>query len=325
MFRQFLLVLFVLLSPPLTVYAAGPVAGDDPWLLLEKASQAAHQLSYKGIFVYQAGRTVNSMRITHMNYPQGEFSRVISLDGAPREMLRQGNDVVIYKSQDQKVVIDRRRAPSAFPALLPGAAALKASYQVRLAGQERIGEREGTVVSLDPRDRYRYGYRFSVDRQSGLLLKSVMLNERNEIVEQVAFNQLSLLTGAEDMDWFRPDIDRAKTYVMGPEDTVTPIAAEGEGWTLTQLPAGYRKIEHVKRDIPGKPVPINHLVFSDGLSSVSLFIELLDKSSKPKLGHMVQGATNLYAITADGYQIIVVGEVPEATVRLIAGAVSFKK
>ena len=318
-------VLTVVLSLPLAVFAAGPESGEDPWLLLEKASQAAHQLSYKGVFVYQSGRNVNSMRIMHMNYPQGEFSRVISLDGAPREMLRQGNDVVIYKSQDQKVIIDRRRAPSSFPALLPGTAALKASYQVRLAGQERIGEREGMVVSLEPRDRYRYGYRFSIDRQSGLLLKSVMLNERNEIIEQVAFNQLNLLTGAEDMDWFRPDIDRAKTYVMGPEDKVTPIVVEGDGWALAQLPAGYRKVEHVKRDIPGKSVPINHLVFSDGLASVSLFIEELDKNAKPKLGHMAQGATNIFASATDGYQIIVVGEVPEATVRLIAGAVSFKK
>lgn len=316
--------LFLLLCMPVLA-VAGPEENEDPWLLLEKASQAAHQLSYKGIFVYQAGRTVNSMKITHMNYPQGEFARVISLDGAPREVLRQGNDVVIYKSQDQKVLIDRRRAPSAFPALLPGIPALKVSYQARQAGQERVGERDSAVINLDPRDRYRYGYRFSVDRQSGLLLKSVMLNERNEVIEQVAFNQLSMLTGNEEMDWFRPNIDRAKTYVMSPEDTVTPMVAEGEGWGLAELPLGYRKVEHVKRDIPGKPAPINHLVFSDGLASVSLFIEPLDKNAKPKSGHMAQGATNIYAHAADGYQIIVVGEVPEATVRQIAGAVQFKK
>jgi sigma-E factor negative regulatory protein RseB len=70
---------------------------------------------------------------------------------------------------------------------------------------------------------------------------------------------------------------------------------------------------------------VHHIVFSDGLASVSLFIETLGKTSSPKVGYLVQGATNVYATTLDGYQIIVVGEVPEDTVRSIAGAVSFKK
>lgn len=299
---------------------------DDPWMLLEKAGQAAHQLNYKGYVVYQAGQTVNSMQITHMNYAQGEYARVISLDGAPREVLRQGNNVVIYNSQNEKVTIDRRRAPSAFPAVLPRLAdVLRVSYQARIDGQERVGGRDGLVIQLEPRDRYRYGYRFSVDREFGLLLKSVMLNERNEVIEQVAFNQLALMNDAGDMDWFRPNIDRSKTYVMRPEDKVMPIVAQGEGWTLSQLPAGYRKVEHVQRSVPGKSAPVNHLVFSDGLASVSLFIEPLDKKTPPKLGHVTHGATNVFAQVAGGYQLIVVGEVPEATVRHIAEAVSFKK
>lgn len=318
--RRFFLILLLLV--PVAAHAADP--NDDAWVLLDKAGQAAHKLSYKGVFVFQAGPNISSMQITHMNYAQGEFARLISLDGAPREVLRQGNDVVIYSPRNEKVMIQRRRVQSTFPALLPGVSdALKQSYQIRMAGSERVGGRDSTVVYLDPRDHYRYGYRFSVDQEFGLLLKSIMLDEHNQAIEQVAFNQLSLLD-TQDMDWFHPTVTPGKTYVMQPEETVSPTV-DGDGWTIAQLPPGFRQIDQVVRKIPGKPGPVHHLIFSDGLASVSLFIEALNKSSPPKQGLAVQGCTNVYATTVDGHQIVVVGEVPEATVKLIASAVSFNK
>lgn len=312
----------LLLVLPLSAIAA---SDNDLWVLLEKAGQAAHKLNYKGIFVYQSGRNVSSMQITHMNYAQGEYARLVSLDGQPREVLRQGNDVVIYNPRNEKVLIERRRVQGSFPAVLPGLPdMLKASYQVRKIGHERVGGRDSIIISLEPRDQFRYGYKFSVDSEFGLLLKSVMLNERNEMIEQVAFSQLALMN-TQDMDWFRPEVTPGKTYVMQPEDTVTPAVLEGEGWVISQLPAGFRKVDQVQRKVSGKSSPVHHLVFSDGLASVSLFIETLEKNAKPKQGLATQGGTNVYAQTTGGYQIIVVGEVPEATVKQMANAVSFKK
>jgi sigma-E factor negative regulatory protein RseB len=317
--RHFIVLLLLF---PLTAVAASE---EDLWLMLNKAGLAAHKLNYKGIFVYQSGRNVSSMQIIHMNYAQGEYARLVSLDGQPREVFRQGNDVVIYNPRNEKVLIEKRRIQSSFPAVLPGLPdTLKASYQVRKIGHERVGGRDGIIISLEPRDEFRYGYKFSVDREFGLLLKSVMLNERNEMIEQVAFSQLALMD-TENMDWFRPEVSPGKTYVMQPEETVTPALLEGEGWVVAQLPSGFRKVEQVKRKVPGKSSPVHHLVFSDGLASVSLFIETLSKGVQPKLGLVAQGGTNVYANAVDGHQIIVVGEVPEATVRQIANAVSFKK
>ncbi len=323
MLRVLLLLLALTFCLPLR--AAGADSERDPWLLLEKASRAAHQLNYRGIFVYQAGKVMHSMRISHMNYANGEYVRLMSLDGTPREVLRQGKEMVIYNPGNGKVLIDKRKLPITFPAILPDFIdRLRASYQARLGGEERVGERNGVVVHLEPRDGYRYGYRFAVDSEHGLLLKSVMLNERGDVIEQVAFNQLALMDG-NNMDWFQPDIDRRKTYEMQPEETVTPIAAAGGGWTLTELPPGYVKVGHVRRNQPGKSVPVDHVVFSDGLASVSLFIEVLAGNATPKVGLTSRGATNVYAQVVEGYQVIVVGEVPQATVKRIAEAVSFGK
>lgn len=297
---------------------------SDAWALLDKAAHAARDLSYKGIFVYQSGDNNRSIEITHMNAGQGEYSRVVMLDGAPREVLSQGSDIVIFNPRNEKVVIEKRRGKNLFPALLPvNLDLVKASYHAKVIGRERVADREGIVVHLVPKDNYRYSYKLLTDKEYGLLLKAATLNQQNEVIEQIAFNQLNLLS-IDDMQWFQPKVDPKKSYVM--EEVVPSTSAtESHGWKLGHLPAGYKQIDHIRRVVPGKSVAVNQLIFSDGLSSVSLFIEPLTKGMRPKVGYTVVGPTNFYANVNSGYQIVVVGEVPQATVSQIANSVSFNK
>lgn len=321
--RRFLLAW--LLAMPLSLALAATDSTNDSWLILQKAAHAARDLSYKGVFVYQSGANSKSVQITHMNYGQGEYARLVVLDGSPREVLSQGSDVVIFSPKNEKVVIEKRRGQNLFPALLPANMdVIKTSYQVRMGGEERIGGREGQIVYLDPRDHLRYGYKFWIDREYGLLLKSMSTNEHNEPMEQITFNQLVLLN-TQSLDWFQPTVDHDKSYVMADAAPTASLAPENDKWSLAQLPSGYRKIDQGMCPVPGKTAPVNQIIFSDGLASVSLFIEPLTKGMRAKTGHTAMGATNFYASVTDGYQIMVVGEVPEATVAQIANAVSFNK
>jgi sigma-E factor negative regulatory protein RseB len=295
---------------------------DDPWVILNKAAQAARELSYKGVFTYQSGMNARSVEITHMNTGKDEYSRIVMLDGSPREVLSQGADVVIFSPKNEKVVVEKRRGQNMFPALFPANMdAIKLNYKARLGGQERIGGREGRIVFLEPRDQYRYSYKFWTDVEYGLLLKSMTSNPQKQVMEKITFNQLNLV-GTENMDWFQPSLNNKKSYVM---EEMAPLVTPAivENWTLAALPAGFRKIDQLKRKVPGKKTPVNQIVFSDGLASVSVFIEPLIKGVRPKMGHAVMGATNFYANVTDGYQIMVVGEVPQETVTQIANAVSF--
>jgi sigma-E factor negative regulatory protein RseB len=298
-------------------------AADDAWLLLEKASQAAHALNYKGIFVYQTSSGSKSVQITHMNYGHGEYSRMVVLDGSPREALSQGNDMVIFNPRNEKVVIEKKRGQSMFPALLPdNIESIKAVYQAQQSGIERVGGRDGYVIHLSAKDQYRYGYKLWVDKEYGLLLKSMMMGEKNTPLDQIAFSQLLLLDG-QNMDWFRPTLDKTKAYVMEKDVPSKLDAAEIE-WDVSELPHGYRKVDQVKRVVVNKQTPTTQLIFSDGLSSVSVFIEDIPKGSRPKVGHTMMGATHFYAMVNEGHQIIAVGEVPEVTVNYFANALTFK-
>ncbi len=316
----FIVVVFGFLS----LFSGSLFAGqDDLWLMLQKASQAARELSYKGVFVYQSGNASKSVQLTHMKYEQGEYARMVVLDGAPREVLTQGSDVVIFSPKNEKIMIEKKRGQNMFPALLPSNMdALKANYQAQLNGTERIGGRDAYVVTLAPKDQMRYGYKFWVDKEFGLLLKVTTLSEHGDALEQIGFSQLTLMDG-QNMDWFKPKFDPSKSYEMDQEAPLKANASEFD-WDVTQLPAGYRKVDQVKQFVQGKVLPVTQMIFSDGLASISIFIEPLPKGARPKVGHTVVGATNFFALVNEGHQVMVIGEVPEAAVTQFAKAVSFK-
>ena len=298
-------------------------SANDLWLMIQKAAFAARELNYKGTFLYQNGNQSNSVQITHMNNSGREFTRNVILNtDKPREVFSEGSDIVIFHPQKNKIVIEKRRGQNLFPAILPvNLDSLKASYKLRLVGSDNIAGRNAQVVELVPNDAYRYNYKVWLDTEYGLLLKMALLNDKNQTLEQVIFQELNMLN-THDLNWFQPKIDVSKSYVM---EDVALLNRVSTNWIVAELPPGYVKVDHIERAAKGKRSPVNQMIFSDGLASVSLFIEPLSKGVRPKTGHMIVGSTNICAHVIDGYQITVVGEVPAATVQQIAKAVSFKK
>jgi len=302
---------------------------DSSWQVLQKAAAAARALSYKGIFVCQTGKQMKSVQITHLFDGTNEFARNVILDGTPREVLSQSGNVVIYNPQNEKVIIEKRRGQNMFPAVLPlNLESVKASYSLRPAADERVAGRQTQVLILEPRDSLRYSYKFWIDSEYGLLLKSVMFNNRNEVMESIAFNQVELMKTVE-LDWFKPKIDHNKSYVMEDEQVVIADDHLPADWEIKELPAGYRKVDQMMRRVPGKAGPIVHVIFSDGLASVSLFIEHIARTDKskamPRSTLTTAGNTSFFASVNGGHLVTVVGEVPEATVVQIGNAVVFKK
>ena len=325
MFRALIALLFTGLS-------LNSFASDDAWLVLQKAAFAARELNYQGIFIYQNGNQARSVQITHMNNGGQEFTRNMVLDnrvsdkksraGQPREVFSQGSDIVIFHPKNDKVIIEKRRGQNLFPAMLPvNLQSLKASYTARVGVLDYVAGRQSQIIELIPNDAYRYGYKIWTDTEYGLLVKMTLINAKNETLEQITFQELNMMN-SQDLNWFQPKIDASKNYVM---EDATLLNRVHTNWIVAELPPGYIKVDHIELMVNGKSSPTNQMIFSDGIASVSLFIEPIIKGMRPKMGHNLVGSTNICANVIDGYQIMVVGEVPLATVQQIAKAVSFKK
>ncbi|ACT48543.1 MucB/RseB C-terminal domain-containing protein [Methylotenera mobilis] len=316
------LTLFVLC---VTSFASYATSDDELWVMLQKAAVAARALSYEGVFVYQTGQQAKAVQITHFFDGRNEFSRNVVLDGASREVLSQGSNLVIYNAKNEKIVIEKKRGQNMFPAMLPlNFDTIKDNYNVHLSTHERVADRQAQILFLEPKDRLRYSYKFWIDDEYGLLLKSVRFNQRSEIIESIGFNRVSLLNSVG-LDWFTPRIDSKKSYVMADEPVILPDGKLSVTWEIKELPAGYRKVDQIVRMVPGKPYPVMHMIFSDGLATVSLFIEPTNKGEKTKVALASSGYTSFYAGVNHGYLVTAVGEVPEATVVQIANAVVIGK
>ncbi len=329
MFSVIFRLLFLLL---LSVISMQSIAADDAWLMLQKTAYAARELNYQGVFAYQNGKQTRSVQITHMNRDGQEMTRNLVLDAKlqakqSREVFSQGNDILIVSPKHESnntstVVIEKRRGQNLFPAMLPtDLQALKTSYTTRISATEMVAGRGTQVIELIANDNYRYSYKIWADAEFGLLLKMTLIDSNKQTLEQFEFTQLSMLN-SRDVNWFQPKIDVKKNYVT---DVSAPVNHVDTNWIVAELPTGYMKVDHVVLNLPGKTAPVDQMIFSDGIASVSLFIEPISKAIRPKTGHMVIGSTNICANVIDGYQITVVGEVPAATVLQIAKAVTFKK
>lgn len=295
-------------------------AENDPMSWLQKTASAAHRLNYDGTFIYQRGGRTETSRIVHLADEAGEHEKLESLDGPYSETIRHNDEIVSYFSENKSVIATRRKPGKSFPALLPKQfSGVGESYTVKLGEKERIAGHECQIILLEPRDAFRYGHRICADSMTGLPLRAAMLNEKNELVYQFTFAQITI-GGVIDRGQFKPG-----PAARNASNTTSPPQAmpADAGWTVGQPPAGFKKIMGMKRTLPGKKSPVNHLVLSDDLVAVSVFIEPLTNVEKPLNGISGHGAVNVYGKPVAAHQVTVVGEVPAATVIQIGNSITY--
>ncbi|TAJ76520.1 MAG: siderophore-interacting protein [Gallionellaceae bacterium] len=304
---------------------ADPPRRDDAgWL--ETMAFAAHQTDYSGTFVYQDGMGghVAVSRITHISDADGEHERLEGLNGARREIVSSNNRVWLFLG-DRKVRIERRQGGRTFPALLPEQISiLKENYLIKQAEEDRVAGFHVHAVVFQPKDNLRYTHKMWAHNESGLLLKAVVLDERARIIEQYAFTQLTL-GGSVDRSWIEPE--KSAQSVSKKSGIAPPVKSDTEfkmtDWQIDALPVGFKKIMEVCRPMRDKTKPVTHLVFSDGLAGISVFIEDVGGREDVNSGLSSQGAVQVYSRVSGDKLITVVGEVPPRTVIQVAESVRY--
>jgi sigma-E factor negative regulatory protein RseB len=305
----------------LAMLAAVPAAlAEDASAWLARAAAAARQQNYVGTVVYQHGSHVETSRLVHLNDLGEEFEKLVNLEGPAREVIRSHGEVRCYYPDVKIVRIEPRTFRNAFPSLSPPQQkALAEFYDFRKAETGRVAGIETQAWVFEPKDALRYGHKFWVDSATGLLVKARIVDDRNGVVEQFAFTEITI--GAKiDRDMVKP------TWPAAPADWQVRQAGPGEvdmkdtGWTVTRIPAGFVKIIEGFRRLKGER-RVAHLVYSDGLVAVSVFVEPVGGARHP-IGLSAQGGINVYIRQVDENLVTVLGEAPVTTVRQIANSVA---
>ena len=279
------------------------------WLV--RMHDASRQRSYAGTFVVTSNTgAMSSARIWHACDGQRQVERVESLSGAPRSTFRRDDEVLTFLPESHTVRSERRDALGVFPELLkPDDNAIPEFYTAHRVGSDRVAGFEADVVQVLPKDGLRFGYRIWSEKKSGLVIKLQTIDADGKVLEQAAFSELHLDAPVR-MDRLAQMMAVPDGWRLEKADAVKTTAA-AEGWALKAPVAGFRPMTCYKRPAEG----VLQWIFSDGLASVSLFVENYDGQRHVQEGEFVSGATHTLTRRVQDWWITAVGEVPAQTLR----------
>jgi sigma-E factor negative regulatory protein RseB len=224
---------------------------------------------------------------------------------------------------------EKRESLGMFPELLQSTDARIADfYKVRREGVDRVAGVEADVVALLPKDSMRFGYRVWTEHKSGLVVKLQTMDTEGKVLEQAAFSELQLDAPVK-ADLLLQMMGKVDGYRVE-QPVLVKTTASAEGWMLRAPVPGFKPVSCYKRPVASPSSAGTHeeplqWIFSDGLASVSIFVEPFDRQRHDKESMLSMGATQTMTMQMGPYWLTAMGEVPMSTLRLFASGLERKK
>lgn len=292
-------------------WLALPASAAEAHDWLQRLVEAERRRSFQGTFVYERSGSFSTHSIWHrVEAGGGVRERLLQLDGTAQEVVRVDGRAQCVGGSLVDQVVDGQT----WPARELNIKQLGEWYEVRLVGESRVAGRSAVVLALVPRDQHRYGVELHLDRESSLPLKSLLLNDKGQLLERFQFTRLDVASAPADQA-LRPGANCRPVRVTESQ------AAVAEAWRSEWLPPGFALNSVVERPSPASGESVAWLVYGDGLARFSVFLE-------PLRGAKVEDARNQFGPTAavsrrlateaGDVMVTVVGEIPLGTAERVA-------
>ena len=276
--------------------------------------RAHNQQNYQGTLVIRQDDKLQVIKVTQ-GIKEGKSWQTLNSQTGDGQIILRKNGSVTTVFPGKKLItisdthsVDANKGPL-HPNLPENRDKLKQLYLFKLGDEERIANKPTQIVKMVPRDEHRYGYTFWLDKQSGLLLKCDLINNKGRVLEQLMYSDIELLaTSPANL------VDESKLMAYKKVMLSNGNNVSSDHWQAEQIPAGFV----LTRSVKIKQQQAYHMVFSDGMASVSVFIEPAEEKHKFQAGRSSMGPVNAYSALVDETLVTAIGEVPVSTVRMIA-------
>ena len=317
--------LLAIVALSVSAAAAAAAAADDARALLVRMERALSSRNYQGVFVHEHDGHSETLKIIHRSESGGYTERIVSLDGSGREVIRRDGESRAYFPDQHVVLVESgQRGGRLFPGLASLGSAAGQIYAVSEESPTRIIGHEARVVVVEPRDELRYGYRVWIDVASAMPLKTQLRTAGGRVIEQLLFTEFSLPSHIADTA-LQPAVVARQYRWMRREAISGDMAGQpaDASWDVAGLPPGFRLTGNSTQTVGDGRRTVTHLVFSDGLASVSVFVEPQPQS--PAAGQAIVttttmtrlGSSSALSTEVDGHKVTAIGEVPPETVQAI--------
>jgi sigma-E factor negative regulatory protein RseB len=320
-------------------------AADDPREWLEKMNQALATRNYDGTFFHLSEGRVETMRIVHRVRGGRVTERLQALDGSGREFVRANNELTCYLPDQHTVLVEPRQDKGPFLGSLPQFdSSVSDFYRIEALPATHILGRAARVISVNPKDQFRFGYRLWLDEKTAMPLRTQLCDSHGQVIEQILFARLDMPESIPDSD-LAPTVHTDGMRWVRQGSSPDTASAALSAYRASQLPPGFRLTIQGAQTLGGASSPASHLVYSDGLATVSVFVEeqpgagaaaagavgagaaaagaaaAPDRSEAPMQGLARVGSGYAFSTIIQGHQVTAVGEVPAQTVEFIAHSV----
>lgn len=332
-----LLAFWLVVAASAAMAAGAPISGVGPYHSLEdclrRVISAPERINFEGTFIVASQDRGASSHIVHYVNGHSQLERIERLDGPERVVFRRDDEVLTLWPAQRMLSLESHRLGQRFPLMLrEGVDRIAQHYTLSSQGVSRVAGRMANALSLQPKDNYRYGYRLWLDEATGLPLRAEVIGPGQQILEWAAFSDISIGVKAEPqrvLQGLKPHEGwTVKQTALRDVDLVT------QGWALRGLPPGFELVRAVRRVAldPTAEGASNErhgtgmlqLVFSDGLTYVSLFVESHDAGEQRPNMLVSMGATQTLMIRRDGWWLTAVGDVPPGSLKAFLAALQHR-
>ncbi|EAQ31161.1 MucB/RseB C-terminal domain-containing protein [Idiomarina baltica] len=303
-------------SPAFAQQEAEQVAQSDGERWYDFMSTALNEQNFEASLVYVLGERIEPYHWLHAVEPNGEqLELIVQMNGPGFRALRIGDKV----SHFHPAARDYSLRANSINHLIPPAFSekfekIQSYYRVVAVGGARVLDRKAQHIRLISKHDNRFGFSVWVDRDSGMPLKVMMINEDGIPVEQVQMTSLALRQDPS------PLLEELKRLSMPPLIQVTTNSQQMQR-SLRPLwhPEGFKLVEQKHHQLAVDNTPVDHYLFTDGLTEYSVYIAPRDAEQTGAMS--VVGSQNLYTEPRNDVIITVVGQIPIQTAKRIVAEV----
>ena len=303
------------------VFVHGPLFAepmDSAHDLMARMAKASKELSYKGLFTYEFRGNLTSVKVVHIVRDGQTYERIVHMDGPEREIVRRGDDMDCMRASDMLLRGNVLKIND------DSYSHLQDFYSFYIRGDARIAGRAVSLVNVIPKDKFRYGYIVAIDKETGLMLQSILINSQGKPMERFQFVDVSIGADLDNVE-FTSELSASDDIDVDQSDCLKanqPVNVSSSQWVPKWLPPGFVLSSYQPVDAEGQ----ESLMYTDGLAVFSVFIDSAEKSRRlppvdANLGATVAVLTKT-SLNNQQYAICVVGEIPRSTASQIANAIS---
>lgn len=299
------------------------VLADEVQEWINKMSSSGQQGNYEGTFVFWRDHQLEAMRVQHGSQDGNIWESLESLNDEPRRLIHNNGKVTSIFPQRQLVTVSDSGDNLPFhPDLPKNLDKLNEFYDLQVVGDGRVAGQPTRIIAVKPRDGYRYGFQYWLDKSSGMMLRCDVLDEKQNVLEQVMFTEFKPLPSPPDNAFSQAEVPTGYKRL---EQMESQVLSGGQSWLAERLPAGFTLTKNMIKPMHSHHGTVQQMVYSDGLATVSVFVEKGVAEEQRLSGHSRMGSVNAYGVRIDDHQVTVVGEVPLDTVKYIASSIRHAK